>query len=160
MATKDYSSKQEHMIADYLGWSVVSGSGSRNFNPGDVRSTNWLGECKTHTEPQDQIVFYKSVWNKIQQEALSVFKQPVLFVDDGTQKISHTWCVFNSDTTGLQSNLVIAAQYKFKTNIRLDTVRLSEILHNSSINPVIAVDFSGMNGYVANLIVYKSLIGG
>lgn len=36
MATKDYSSKQESMVAEYLGWKTVVGSGARDFHYGDI----------------------------------------------------------------------------------------------------------------------------
>lgn len=94
-ATKVYSNKQEKMIASYLGWSVVSGSGARDFHPGDIISDDWIGECKTHVKLQDNIVFYKQHWLKIQKEALSVNKYPALFVDNGSQQIDKTWVVFN-----------------------------------------------------------------
>lgn len=95
MATKLYSNKQEKMIAEYLGWETVAASGARDFCPGDVRSADWLGECKTHVGIRDRILVDAKVWAKIEQEAMSVFKKPVLFVDDGTQKADHTWCVLD-----------------------------------------------------------------
>ena len=93
-STKYYSSKQENSIAHYLGWEVVSGSGARDCHPGDIVSDSWLGECKTHTSPGKKISFIKSVWHKICEEAQSKFKFPVLFVDDGSQAINKTWCLF------------------------------------------------------------------
>ena len=36
MPTKDFSSKQENMVADFLDWSVVVGSGAAACYPGDV----------------------------------------------------------------------------------------------------------------------------
>lgn len=91
--TKHFSSRQEHMIAEYLGWSVVSGSGARAFNPGDIRSDYFLGECKTFTKESDTIYCYHSVWSKIVEEATAVMKKPALFVDNGTQVDKNTWCV-------------------------------------------------------------------
>lgn len=91
--TKYYSLKQERMIANYLGWSVVVASGARTFNPGDICSKDYLGECKTHMSKRSQIAIKKSVWRKISSEAMSTFKKPILFVDNGTQKIKDTWCV-------------------------------------------------------------------
>ncbi len=88
---KYYSDRQEHMIADYLGWSVVSGSGARSTLPGDIRSEDWLGECKTHKTPGQMISFKHKVWKKIQDEASSKFKFPALFVDDGSQTVENTW---------------------------------------------------------------------
>lgn len=91
---KKYSSIQEHRIADTLNWQVVSGSGARPTHIGDVGSDLWLGECKTHTKPGNKLTFTRTVWDKIKTEASSVFKYPVLFVDDGSQSLSKTWCMF------------------------------------------------------------------
>lgn len=94
MATKDFSSKQEKMIADFLGWKVVTGSGARAGHPGDIIGDDWLGECKTHVTPNHPIFFSSVVWSKIQVEAIAQHRSPVLFTDDGSQLISNTWCIF------------------------------------------------------------------
>ena len=93
MATKDYSNKQETVIAKYLGWDRVSASGARNFYPGDIKSDEWLGECKTHTKPIKEIRFVYAQWTKICEEAMTSHRLPVMFVDNGTQAISGTWCM-------------------------------------------------------------------
>ena len=95
MSTKTYSSRQEGLIADWLGWELVPASGARNFHPGDLRSSEWLGECKTHVNPTQHIKFSKDVWNKIIEESSAEFKYPVLFVDNGTQTLTGCWCMFN-----------------------------------------------------------------
>lgn len=92
--TKFFSSKQERLIASELGWEVVTGSGARDCHPGDIISDAWLGECKTHTAPGKPIKFDATVWKKISDEAQSKFKYPVLFVDDGSQTVETTWCLF------------------------------------------------------------------
>lgn len=116
MATKDYSNVQEHMIADELGWAVVSGSGAAACFPGDVISDEWLGECKTHTSAGKRIFFAFDVWEKICEEASVKRRYPVLFVDDGTQKADHTWCLFD------QSRLMFQefASYPITTGIRVN----------------------------------------
>ena len=91
--TKEVSSKQEKMIAKYLGWDTVVGSGARSFHPGDIISEDYLGECKTHMTKQSKIVFHRDFWDKIKNEAMSKFRTPVLFVDDGTQTIENTYCI-------------------------------------------------------------------
>lgn len=91
MTNKEASYKQEHMVADYMGWRVVSGSGSCPFKPGDITSDYFLVECKTHIAPQTNVVFKKSHWDKIQIESQSTSKHPILVTDDGTQKSDHTW---------------------------------------------------------------------
>lgn len=96
-ANKSASNAQERLIAKYLGWRQVSGSGSRPNHPGDVCSESWLGECKTHINSGHRLVFKFDVWDKIELEAMSQFKLPVLFVDDGSQLIQNTYCMIQVD---------------------------------------------------------------
>lgn len=91
--TKYYSSLQERTIAEFFGWKTVAASGARPFNPGDIKSPRWLAECKTHTDEVERVVISKSVWQKLTNEARSVRKTPILFIDNGTQKIENTWAV-------------------------------------------------------------------
>ena len=91
---KFYSDRQEKMIANYLGWKQVVGSGSRPFIPGDVSTFNWLGECKTHNTEKPTIVFLKSHWLKICEESAAKHRFPVLFKDNGTQLAENTWVMF------------------------------------------------------------------
>lgn len=93
-STKYYSSIQEDTVAKYLGWGVVSGSGSRAGKPGDISGAHFLGECKTHTQPNQKLLFDQDVWKKLKGEAQSTHRFPVLVVDDGSQKIGKTWCMF------------------------------------------------------------------
>ena len=91
MTNKEASYKQEHMVADFMGWSVVSGSGARPFKPGDITSDYFLVECKTHTERQDKICFRKTHWEKLSVESQSTSKIPILVTDNGTQISEYTW---------------------------------------------------------------------
>ena len=93
MLAKEASNKQEMLVANYLGFKQVSGSGARNFHPGDVVGDEWLCECKTHVTPGHQLVFSFSVWDKIEIEASSQFKHPVLITDDGSQDLNKTFCM-------------------------------------------------------------------
>lgn len=95
MNNKYFSNKQETMIAEYLGWGQVTGSGARPFAPGDVNSYNWLGECKTHDTEKSNIIFLKTHWFKISEEAGAKHRYPVLFVDNGTQSSNKTWVMTN-----------------------------------------------------------------
>ncbi len=95
--TKYYSVKQERMIADYLGWNTTPASGAKACKPGDIVSDEWIAECKTHVEETGKIIFYHKVWDKLKTEAMSIMKRPVLFVDNGTQKIKNTWCLISSN---------------------------------------------------------------
>jgi hypothetical protein len=87
------------MIASYLGWKTVVASGARDFHPGDIKTEEYLGECKTHMKPTDIITFKFDVWKKIQSEAVSVFKKPVLIADNGTQTADGPWCVISKRLT-------------------------------------------------------------
>lgn len=91
MNNKEFSNRQEKMVADYMGWKVVSGSGARPFAPGDVANSQWLVECKTHNTEQENVVFRKTHWKKISEEARSVNKYSILITDNGTQKLQNTW---------------------------------------------------------------------
>ena len=120
--TKNFSSKQENRVAQYLGWSVVSGSGSRDFHPGDVIGDDWLGECKTHTSIQATITFYHKHWKKIQEEALQCNRYPALFVDNGSQKLDSTWVLYpcrlvTADSVKLESLDVVKCGANINFNL-------------------------------------------
>lgn len=101
LTNKEASAKQEKMIADYLGWYIVPGSGSRHNYPGDIYSDEWLGECKTHLTETNKIAFHINHWNKICNEAISQFKTPVLFVDNGSRGIKYTLCLLKPNFEGI-----------------------------------------------------------
>lgn len=128
MSTKDFSNAQEHMVAKYLGWKVVSGSGARPFHVGDVWSDEWLGECKTHVKVEDKVTFYAQHWRKICKESDSCMKKPILITDFGTQKSEDTFVLFNefhADLDTLPIRLVDGIHDG--TNISFD----SEIVYNA-----------------------------
>jgi len=140
-ATKFYSSKQEHAIANYLDWKVVPGSGARDFHPGDIVSDVYLGECKTHTAVTNSIKFYTSVWTKIQNESESQMKCPVLFVDNGTQTIENTWCMMpkrNLNILPLECVFEPIIKYN-KSGICIQHDYLKSVLHYSFI--IVLADF-------------------
>lgn len=96
MNKKDYSTLHETTVANFLGWSRVSGSGARPNHPGDIVSEEWLGECKTHIRRGEKIKFEYKVWRKLLDEASSQFKRPAYFSDDGSQSVGTTWVMFLS----------------------------------------------------------------
>lgn len=131
MATKDYSNKQEKMIADYLGWRVVAGSGAAPCHPGDIIGDEWLGECKTHEKSNQPILFKQDVWEKIVEEANKEHRSPVLFTDDGSQKSNRTWCIFpffRVDDTWSILNLT----KQFRTNIIMKLEELNALYPDDS----------------------------
>lgn len=156
MATKDYSSKQESTVADYLGWKTVVGSGARDFHYGDVMDLEWLGECKTHIRKQKQIKFLKQHWEKLKEEALFHHKNPILIVDNGTQRIVDTYCLFTNrfDTicTLEQSDEIIQIEHK-DVNIILSTDKLNV----SNIYSVTGFD-SVFTVYICSLAKFKDML--
>lgn len=128
--TKYYSSRQEKLVADKLGWDTVVASGARNFHPGDVKSSKWLGECKTHTKESDNVVIKLSVWDKICQEASSEFKYPVLFVDNGTQTLLGTWAVFNYSAYSADNSYLVVSDSECSDISRYVRTTKSSIIFN------------------------------
>lgn len=128
MATKDFSSVQENMVANLLGWKVVAGSGAAACRPGDVINDAWLGECKTHVTPNHKILFNRSVWNKICKEASVQHRFPVLLTDDGSQKLSKTWCITYLHSVDLSNCTLHPYQFTIRSNLVFDHADLITIL--------------------------------
>ena len=149
MSTKDYSSKQEKMIADYLNWKVVVGSGSRACHPGDIISDDWLGECKTHTKVDQPVFFSSDVWTKICNEASFQHRNPVLFSDDGSQKINRTWCMINHFAVE-DGGRKLPIQKKFNKNFTMKHAELDSLYNidgiiNGTSEPICYL--AGLNRY-------------
>jgi hypothetical protein len=89
--TKYYSEIQEKYVANKLGWEQVVASGARDFHPGDVKSDDWIGECKTRAKFTDKIAIKRLWWDKLVSEANSMRKCPALFVDNGD--VHNLWAV-------------------------------------------------------------------
>lgn len=159
LSSKYFSSKQEKMIANSLGWSVVSGSGSRNLHPGDIQSDEWLGECKTHEKPGHKITFYKSVWDKIVDEAISKYRFPALFVDDGSQTVENTWVMFNVLPAINYTSCYFI--YTVKTNVSFKSLDMMK--HRNTLDlsePVVyTLKYYRRNVYVSTLQDFITMFG-
>jgi len=165
MATKDFSSVQESMIAEYLGWSVVAGSGAAACFPGDVISDDWLGECKTHVERGAKIFFSKSVWNKIKDEASVKRRYPVLFTDDGSQKADRTWCLFGVNRLDLESFHLFPILPGVKVNISISHQVLNDLYKENSVKCIgsdkicaLTVNWSGEEIAILPLEAFAELL--
>ena len=160
--TKYFSSKQENTISKFLGWSVVTGSGSRSTHPGDIQSTGWLGECKTHETPGHRIIFYQSVWKKIQDEAISKYRFPALFVDDGSQKVENTWVMYYSVFPSM-SYRMIPYPFSFKTNVSFKSLDMMQERNKYGLStPVIFVlgfDINIVNINISTLVDFRLMFG-
>lgn len=160
--TKYYSSIQENLIADFLGWSVVSASGCRIGYPGDIKSEAFLGECKTHVEPGKSILFANSVWKKLKDESMSGFRYPVLFVDDGSQTIEKTWCLFNT-VPGMRKHInvyTISTEFHFEKNIVFKHDLIFNKFYKKDLSQYILclrVRWHGEDVYITTLQNFKDL---
>ena len=128
MSTKDYSSKQESMVASFLGWSTVAGSGAADFHAGDVASSKFLAECKTHETPGSKVTFRQDVWKKISDEAMVFGKLPVLIADDGSQSWRRTYCLVRKpkDMSAFPKDEFFVSEYnvKYKKQLNFDPDKL------------------------------------
>lgn len=157
-STKAYSNKQEKMIQDYLGWKRVSASGARPFHPGDVRSDEWLSECKTHTKIVRRIDIVKKVWDKISIEATSSFKRPILFVDNGSQNIDHTWCVFQerfADFSKVKRAHDYITYFDSYTKISFDHEQMQSVIGDGECATIL---ISGKSLLLMRLTTFKSML--
>lgn len=131
-STKYYSTKQEKMVADALGGYAIGGSGAMPTNPGDVKTYDWLVECKTHTEPGHTIFFDLAVWKKIEEESMATHRKPVLIVDDGSQKEQTTWCLCRSKNLNLSRFITTQLPCTVKKNISCKHDKLEKALKENT----------------------------
>ena len=110
----------------------MSGSGARYCSPGDVRSEQFLGECKTHVSRTPKIEFRLDYWKKICDEATSHGKIPIMFADDGSQSVDNTYCIVPEAPIDTSEFEVIEFPVGVKSNILVDTSTARTIKYNQS----------------------------
>ena len=115
------------MLAKELGWNKIGGSGAAPCAPGDIKASEWLGECKTHTG-EHCIYFDSNVWNKIKNEAQGHNKKPVLFVDNGTQQAKDTWCLCFSKNINQMQLVNVDLPFKVRKNITFGNLEAKEVI--------------------------------
>lgn len=72
--TRFFSDRQEKAVAKAVGGKQVSNSGATAFNKGDVRTNDWLIECKTCTTEKKSFSIKKEWIEKNQEEAFAMNK--------------------------------------------------------------------------------------
>lgn len=68
-STRYYSKLQESKVAKVLGGKPTPNSGATKYIKGDVKSSNWLLECKTCMAPKQSFSIKKDWLKGIQEEA-------------------------------------------------------------------------------------------
>lgn len=74
MNTRKYSSSQEKKVAKKVGGKQVANSGATAFHKGDVRTNQFLIECKTSTKEVKSVRIQKDWLDKIDEEAFAMNK--------------------------------------------------------------------------------------
>ena len=83
--TRFYSSRQEKAVAKAVKGKQVSNSGATAFSKGDVRTNQWLIECKTNTTAKKSFSIKKEWIDKNKEEAFAMNKDyNALAFDFGT----------------------------------------------------------------------------
>ena len=72
--TRFYSNKQEKAVAKAVGGKQVSNSGATAFSKGDVRTNDWLIECKTCTTEKKSFSIKKEWLEKNREETFAMNK--------------------------------------------------------------------------------------
>ena len=72
--TRFYSSKQEKKVAKAVGGKQTANSGATAFSKGDVRTDEWLIECKTATEHKKSFSIKEDWIKKNREEAYAMNK--------------------------------------------------------------------------------------
>lgn len=163
--TKYYSNKQEKMVAKALGGYPVGGSGAMPAVPGDVKTYDWLVECKTHVDSGQKITFNFDVWTKIEKEAMAVHRKPVLIVDDGSQNERFTWCLCRSNNLNLSAFVTVPFPVAIRKNIICQHEKMRDALKEGTKQyaglfyegGVFEVDWNGTNVIVLPLVVFKEI---
>ena len=77
MNTRKYSKAQEKRVAKDIGGRVNANSGATDFYKGDVRTKDFLVECKTSTKPVKSFSIKKDWLVKLKEEAFSMGKSKI-----------------------------------------------------------------------------------
>lgn len=83
-STRYYSNKQEKQVAKAIGGRKTANSGATKWSKGDVVSSQFLIECKTHTEFRNSFTIKKEWIDKNNEEAFQMGKHySALAIDFG-----------------------------------------------------------------------------
>lgn len=74
-ATRHYSDKQEKAVAKAIGGRQTANSGATAWQKSDVLSDIFAIECKTHTEPREQMTVKREWILKNREEAFQMGKR-------------------------------------------------------------------------------------
>lgn len=94
MTTRDYSDKQEKVVAEYLEGIRTPNSGATPFKKGDIITEDTIIECKTKTKEVANHSIKKEWIDTLRRECISMGKEHWLIIFDfGTQKLEDQYVV-------------------------------------------------------------------
>jgi hypothetical protein len=94
MATRDYSDKQEKVVAEYLEGTRTPNSGATPFKKGDIVTEDTIIECKTKTKEVTNHSIKKEWIDTLRRECISMGKEHwAIIFDFGTQKLEDQYVV-------------------------------------------------------------------
>jgi hypothetical protein len=105
--TRYFSNKQEKRVAKRVGGKQTANSGATKFSKGDVRTDNWLIECKTKTSASESISIKREWLEKNEEEAFAMGKQ-------------HSALVFSFGDTHNDTDYYIISEKEFKRLLELE----------------------------------------
>lgn len=98
MATRDFSSKQEQVVASYLGGVLTPNSGAGHTKKGDVLLEDTIVECKTRTKQSISHTIKKEWILDLIKECIAMGKNHwAIIFDFGTQEINKQYVVIPID---------------------------------------------------------------
>jgi hypothetical protein len=80
------SVNQEKAIAKDIGGRRVAGSGSQQWNKGDVKHKTWLVEAKQTVT--GRFTISNGLWRKIEREAIRSGREPVIIIEMAGRKLA------------------------------------------------------------------------
>ena len=72
--TRYFSNRQEKAVAKAIGGRKVANSGATAFSKGDIRTEEWILECKTKTSESKSFTLQKEWFVKNEEEAFAMGK--------------------------------------------------------------------------------------
>lgn len=158
MKLKKISQKQEKDVAKELGGRTVVASGAFWGAKGDVRSDEFLVECKTTQNAW--YVIHAKTWEKIEQEAIrDRLKRPVLVIDlnNGAKRIAvfspHDFYKDIKDVPYEYIDMRCNVQKTFRINTRMFTYNSNGVIfsiHGQRKNILHAISFNYFKEVIAN----------
>lgn len=97
-STKYYAERQEQYVAKILGGRVQPGSGCGKFSKSDVRSGDFLVECKTAMTTKQAFSIKKDWLEKLRAEALMNHKSMYALAFNFGAEAEHNYFVLDEKT--------------------------------------------------------------